>query len=114
MRLFAEVAEARGFTAAARRLGIAKQTLSRRVAELEAALGVQLLHRTTRRLHLTSAGAAYAERCADLVRLAGEANRAVADARAEPRGLLRVTADPLLGEAFLGGLFVEYAARWPG
>jgi DNA-binding transcriptional LysR family regulator len=50
MRLFARVAEAKSFTAAARLLGIPKQTLSRRVAGLERALGVQLMHRTTRRL----------------------------------------------------------------
>lgn len=113
MRLFAGVAEAGSFTAAARRLGIPKQTLSRRIAELEERLDVQLLHRTTRRLHLSEVGAAYAARCAELVRLADEANQAVTDARQVPRGVLRVTADPELGEAFLSGLVVEYASRWP-
>lgn len=113
MRLFAKVAEARSFTAAARSLGMPKQTLSRRVAELEEALDVQLLHRTTRRLHLTEVGAAYAERCAEIVRLAEEANHAVTEARQVPRGVLRVTADPVFGEAFLPGLLIEYARRWP-
>lgn len=113
MRLFARVAEARSFTAAARLLGVPKQTLSRRIAALEQALDVQLLHRTTRRLHLTEVGAAYAERCAEIVRLAEDANRAVTEAQEEPRGVLRVTADPVFGEAFLAGLVVEYASRWP-
>ncbi|MEW5848067.1 MAG: LysR family transcriptional regulator [Myxococcota bacterium] len=113
MRLFARVAEARSFTGAARQLGIPKQTLSRRIAELEEALDVQLIHRTTRKLHLTDVGAAYAERCAELVRLAEEANRAVTDTRQAPRGVLRVTADPVFGEAFVTGLVVEYAQRWP-
>jgi DNA-binding transcriptional LysR family regulator len=113
MRLFAKVAEARSFTAAARSLGIPKQTLSRRVAELESALDVRLLHRTTRRLHLTEVGAAYAERCAEIGRLADEANRSVTDASAVPKGTLRVTADPLFGEAFLGGVVMEFARRWP-
>jgi DNA-binding transcriptional LysR family regulator len=113
MRLFAKVAEAKSFTAAARRLGIPKQTLSRRIAELELALDVQLLHRTTRRLHLTEAGAAYAERCAQLVRLADDAHRELTDSRTTPRGELRITADPLFGDAFLPGLVTEYAARWP-
>jgi len=113
MRLFARVAEARSFTRAARLLGMPKQTLSRRIAELEAALGVELLHRTTRRLQLTDVGAVYAERCAELARLADDANRAVTDAHPEPRGLLRVTADPVFGEAFLTALLVEYARRWP-
>jgi DNA-binding transcriptional LysR family regulator len=113
MRLFAKVAEARSFTAAARLLGMPKQTLSRRIAELEAALDVQLLHRTTRRLHLTDVGAAYAERCAEIVRMAEEANQAVTDTHQVPRGVLRVTADPVFGEAFVTGLVVEYARRWP-
>jgi DNA-binding transcriptional LysR family regulator len=113
MRLFAKVAETKSFTGAARILGIPKQTLSRRVAELERALGVQLMHRTTRRLQLSDVGAAYAERCAELVRLADEANRVVSEVDDTPRGTLRVTADPVFGDAFVTGLVVEYARRWP-
>jgi DNA-binding transcriptional LysR family regulator len=113
MRLFAKVAEHRSFSAAARELGIPKQTISRRIALLERALGLQLIHRTTRRLQLSSAGAAYADRCAELVRFAEDANRAVSDAHEEPAGTLRVTADPLFGESFLAALLVEYAKRWP-
>src|SRR5204862_278662 len=60
-----------------------------------------------------AADAAYAERGAALVRLADEANRAVTDAQPVPRGLLRVTGDPVFGEAFLGPLIVDYARRWP-
>ncbi|HYX91962.1 MAG TPA: LysR family transcriptional regulator, partial [Myxococcaceae bacterium] len=113
MRLFAKVAEARGFTSAARLLGIPKQTLSRRISELEQELGVQLLQRTTRRLHLTDAGAAYASRCAEIVRMAEEANQVVTDTKQVPRGVLRVTADPVFGEAFVSALVVEYARQWP-
>jgi DNA-binding transcriptional LysR family regulator len=113
MRLFASVAEAKSFTLAAQRIGIPKQTISRRIAELERALGVHLMHRTTRRLTLTDAGAAYAERCTEIVRLAVEANRAVADVTEVPRGPLRVTADPVFGDAFVTGLVTDYAARWP-
>jgi len=50
MRFFAKVAELKSFTAASRVLDVPKHTLSRRVVELERALGVQLVHRTTRRL----------------------------------------------------------------
>ena len=113
MRLFAKVAEAKSFTAAAALLGVPKQTLSRRVADLERALGVQLIHRTTRRLHLSEAGAAYAARCNEIVRLADEANRAVSDAHQVPCGTLRITADPVFGEVFLTDLVVEYARMWP-
>lgn len=113
MRVFAKVAEAGSFTIASRALGVPKQTLSRRVADLERALGARLMHRTTRRLHLTTLGAAYAERCAEIVRIADLANRAVADAQEVPRGTLRVTADPVFGEAFLTDIVIEYARRWP-
>ena len=112
MRLFARVAETRSFTAAARLLSIPKQTLSRRIAELERALGVALLHRTTRRLQLTDAGAAYAERCAEIARIADDANRAVSDGVSTPRGTLRVTADPVFGDAFVSEIVTEYARRW--
>src|SRR5262245_36686415 len=113
MRLFASVADAKSFTGAARRLGMPKQTISRRIAELERALGVDLMHRTTRRLQLTDSGAAYAERCAEIVRLAAEANRSLSDVNEVPHGTLRVTADPVFGEAFLRDLVVDYAKAWP-
>jgi len=113
MRLFARVAEAKSFTVAARSLGIPKQTLSRRIADLERSLGVRLMHRSTRRLHLSEIGGAYAERCAEIVRLAEEANRAVTDAQQAPSGTLRVTADPVFGEAFLPALIIDFARQWP-
>lgn len=113
LRLFSAVAEARGFSAAARVVSVPKQTLSRRIGELERALGVQLLHRTTRTLRLTEVGAAYAARCAEVVRLADEATRSVTDAHAIPRGVLRVSADPLFGETFVTPLIVDYAKRYP-
>ena len=113
MRLFAKVAEAKSFTAAARVLHVPKQTLSRRIAELERMLAVDLMHRTTRRLQLTDAGAAYAERCAEIVRLADEANRAVSEVHEVPRGTIRITADPVFGDAFVTGLVTDYARRFP-
>ncbi|NUP07428.1 MAG: LysR family transcriptional regulator [Polyangiaceae bacterium] len=113
MRLFAKVAELKSFTNAARKLEVPKQTLSRRVAALERALGVRLIHRTTRRLQLSDAGAVYAERCAEIVRLGEEANRAVSDTSDVPTGTLRITADPVFGEAFLTPLVIDYARKWP-
>jgi DNA-binding transcriptional LysR family regulator len=113
MRIFAKVAEAGSFTAAARLLGTPKQTLSRRVKQLEQTLHVRLLERSTRRLRLTDAGAAYAERCTEIVRLVEEANDAVTRTRQTPRGLLRVAAEPVFAETFLTGLIVELAGRWP-
>jgi molybdenum-dependent DNA-binding transcriptional regulator ModE len=99
MRLFALVVETGSFTAAAKRSGIPKRTLSRRIALLERALGVRLLQRTTRRLRPTEAGARYARRCGEIATLASDANRELCNADDTPRGTLRVTADPVFGEA---------------
>jgi len=113
MRLFAELARAGSMSAAAAQLGMPKQTLSRRLAELEAGLGVQLAIRTTRHVRLTDVGRAYAERCEQVVRLADDANRAATDDVETPRGTLRLTADFTIGTAFLPGLLARYAVRYP-
>jgi DNA-binding transcriptional LysR family regulator len=114
MRLFAALAESASFTAAARSLQLPKQTLSRRIAELEASLGAVLMHRTTRRIRLTPAGARYAARCAEIVQIADAANRELTDDEPDlPRGTLRITADPVFGEAFLPPVLHAYAARAP-
>jgi len=114
MRLFAAVAEKLSFTAAAEDLGIPKQTVSRRVAALESELGVRLLHRTTRSMRLTDVGRAYATRCAQIVKMADDANQAVTDQSDQVLGTLRVTADPLFGEAFLADLVHDYREAHPG
>ncbi|CAM2065262.1 LysR family transcriptional regulator [Sulfidibacter corallicola] len=113
MRLFAVVAEDLSFTRAADRLGMPKQTLSRRIAALEKALGLQLLHRSTRRVRLTEVGAGYARKCAELVLLAEEAHREVSLNRAEVVGCLRLTCDQFLGETLLPPILTEFAHRYP-
>jgi len=90
--VFNRVAAAGSFSAAARELGMPRATISRIVARLEAALGAQLLYRSTRRVELTELGRAYHEATAEGLRLVGAAGEAVIAARAEPSGLLRVSA----------------------
>ena len=65
--LFVEVARRKSFSLAARALNIPTSTLSRRISELERAVGMRLLNRNTRRLDLTEAGAQYFDRCQGLV-----------------------------------------------
>ena len=113
MRLFAQVAASGTLSGAARALGVPKQTVSRRLAALELALGVPLARRTTRRLRLTDVGIAYAARCAEVVRLADEAHSLASSQTSAPRGRLRLTADPTLGEAFLNELCALYLQRYP-
>lgn len=95
--IFAKVVEARSFTGAGRILGLPKSTVSRKVAQLEERLGVQLLQRTTRRISLTDVGAAFYERCARIATEIAEAEEAVLHVNEGPRGVLRVHADPELG-----------------
>lgn len=113
MRLFAMAAQSKSLTEASKRLGIPKQTLSRRLAALERQLGLQLMMRTTRQLKLTDIGAAYAARCADIVRQAEDATRSLTDTQQEPRGILRISADPVFGEAFVSELAIAYAVQFP-
>lgn len=90
--VFTRVVQAGSFTAAARLLGMPKSSVSKKVADLEARLGVRLLQRTTRKLGLTDAGRVYFGRCARVVTDVEEADLAVTELQAAPRGLLRVAA----------------------
>lgn len=113
MLLFASVVREGSFTGAARALGLSKQTVSERLAKLEARLGVRLLERTTRRLRTTEPGAAYYARCAAIAAQIDEANREVQRGHDEPVGLLRVSAPVLYGRRFLAPVVVDYLRRHP-
>ncbi|MEC9432468.1 MAG: LysR family transcriptional regulator [Pseudomonadota bacterium] len=89
LALFAAVADHEGFAAAGRALGVPKSRLSRRVAELEARLGVRLIERSSRRFRVTDLGRLVHERARAMRREAEEAEALVAEARAEPAGLIR-------------------------
>jgi LysR family transcriptional regulator, regulator for bpeEF and oprC len=111
---FLAVAEHQSFTAGAAALGLTRATVSAQVAELEARLGVRLLHRSTRSLRLTPAGAAYRERLVDLPGRMAEAERAARAEQTAPEGRLRVTAPPDLGQRFLVPWVSEFLLAHPG
>ncbi|MEJ8853025.1 LysR family transcriptional regulator [Variovorax robiniae] len=113
MVYFAEVAERGGFAAAGRALGIPKSRLSRRVAELEAQLGVQLLQRSTRSLSLTPAGELYLRHCAAMRDAAQAAGEAVAQVQTEPRGTIRISCPVTLAHSSLGPLLPVFMSRYP-
>lgn len=97
LHYFARVIEHRGFTAAARRIGVPKSKLSRRIAALEDRLGVRLIQRTTRGFSVTEVGWAYHRHCLAVVAEAEMAQAVIDRMRAEPRGLVRVACPaPLL------------------
>src|SRR5919198_496279 len=111
--VFARVVEAGSFTAAARLLGMPKTTVSRRIAALEREVGVRLLQRTTRSLGLTDAGRLYHEQAGQALRTIEEANRRLAEARAEPSGTIRVSAPVGFGGYFLNDTIFEFMAAHP-
>src|SRR5579883_628613 len=98
---FVAVARSGGFSAAGRQLGIPLPTISRRVAELEQALGARLLHRTTRRIELTERGREFFTACERILDDLKDAEEAVAGEYRVPRGDLTVTAPVGFGRIHL-------------
>ncbi|MDL5593837.1 LysR substrate-binding domain-containing protein [Bacillus subtilis] len=111
--VFACVVRLGSFTAAAHALQIPKTTVSRRVRELEQAIGVQLLRRTTRQLSLTEAGAVYYEQCKSIADTLEHAERAVHQLRDGPRGWLRVTVPFSFGVSWFAPLLAGFRQAYP-
>ena len=79
MKMFVATVDAQGFSAAARRLGLATSSVTRLVDALETAVGASLLNRSTRQVSLTEAGARYYERARSIFEALDEADASVAD-----------------------------------
>ena len=107
------VARHGGFGRAARAASRPKATLSRRVAELEAALDLRLFERGARTLKLTEEGRALHERTGMLLAELDETAAAIASGSAKPRGRLRISAPLLFSQVAMGKLAAEFAARHP-
>jgi DNA-binding transcriptional LysR family regulator len=114
MALFVEVARAMSFRRAAEAMGIPNSTLSRRVSALEKAIGLRLMHRTTRRLELTEAGQIYYERCKRIVEEARLAHEQLGELLAQPSGVLRASLPVDFANSTLAPLIAEFALRHPG
>lgn len=114
MALFVEVAKVRSFRRAAEALGMPNSTLSRRISGLEKAIGLRLLHRTTRKIELTEAGQLYFDRCKRIVEEARLAHEELGEMVAQPSGLLRASLPVDFANIFLAPLIAEFATRYPG
>lgn len=113
MRLFVSVGEAGSLSAAARRLRTPLPTLSRKLAQLEAHLGVRLVTRTTRRFVLTEAGLRYLDACRRLLAEVDEAERMAAGEYDAPRGRLLVTAPIVFGRLHVLPVVMEFLKTYP-
>lgn len=114
MALFVEVVKARGFRHAAEALGIPNSTVSRRISGLEKAIGLRLLHRTTRKIELTEAGQIYFDRCKRIVDEAKLAHEQLGEMLAQPSGVLRASLPVDFANIYLAPLITEFAHRYPG
>ncbi|GLY61101.1 LysR family transcriptional regulator [Pectobacterium brasiliense] len=112
--LFVEVVKARSFRGAAEILGMPNSTLSRRISQLEKAIGLRLMHRTTRKMELTEAGLIYYDRCRRIIDEARLAHEQLGNMLVQPSGLLRVSLSVDFASVFLAPVIAEFCARYPG
>ena len=113
MVLFADVIEHGGFTAASRVVGIPKSRISRRISSLEKQLGLQLMHRSSRKLSLTPDGELFLRHCKDMRIAAQAAFEAVAHVQAEPRGTIRMSCPVTLAQSTLASELPAFLERYP-
>jgi len=113
MAVFSKVVAAGSLSAAARELGLSPALISRRLAGLEARLGVRLINRTTRSLRLTDEGAGYYDTCTRVLAEIEEADAAVSAGRVEPQGALKVAIPASFGHRHVAPLIPEFASRYP-
>jgi DNA-binding transcriptional LysR family regulator len=113
MSVFVSVAEEAGFAPAARQLNLSPPSVTRAVSELEARLGVRLLHRTTRSVRLTDAGARYLSDCRRILLEIEEADRHAGGIHAAPRGAVSLTASVLFGRMVLAPMVFGLLDSYP-
>lgn len=113
MRMFIATVDARGFSAAARRLGVATSSVTRLVDALEAQLGATLLNRSTRQVSLTEAGARYLARAREIFDAVQEADASVADRGDEPVGVLRLCLPVEFGRRVIAPHLGPFLAKHP-
>jgi DNA-binding transcriptional LysR family regulator len=113
MKTFVRIVEAGSLTGAANSLDTSPPTVVRTLAALERKLGVSLLKRTTRRIHLTDEGTQYLERCRDILAATQEAEDILVARRTEPVGKLSVTASVAFGRRYLTPIVYGFLQRYP-
>jgi DNA-binding transcriptional LysR family regulator len=113
MSVLVAVADAGSLSAAGRRLNVPLTTVSRKVSELETHLGTQLIQRSSRRIALTDAGAAYIEACRRILDDIGEAERAASGEYQAPRGELVITAPIVFGRLHVLPVICEFLKAYP-
>lgn len=113
MRAFIAVAESQNFTTAARQLGLSAPAITRAVASLEERIGTRLLHRTTRVVRLTEAGASFLADCKRILGELDEAEASAAGSHGQPRGTLNLTASVMFGRIHVAPVVLKFLDAYP-
>jgi DNA-binding transcriptional LysR family regulator len=113
IRAFTQVVATGGFAAAARKMGLSRSAVNKLVINLENELGVQLLHRSTRRVIPSETGLAFYERCLAILADLEEAQQAVSQLHEEPKGTLRINAPMSFGTMHLAPAMAEFMQTYP-
>jgi DNA-binding transcriptional LysR family regulator len=113
MRAFVAVVDAGGFAAAARQLGVSRSAVNKLVLNLEDALHVQLLQRTTRKVTPTPTGRSFYDRCVSILADIEEAELAVSQLQTEPKGQLRINAPMTFGTRYLSPVMAQFLQQYP-
>ncbi len=112
--IYAKVVDHGGFAPAGRALNMPKSTLSRRVSQLEARLGVRLIQRSTRQFLVTDIGQAYYRHCVAMMAEAESAEDMIEQNRSEPRGIIRISCTTPLLSFWVAPLLGKFMAQCPG
>lgn len=113
MNVFVRVAKAGSFAGGARDLAISRAMATKYIMHLESLLGTRLFNRTTRSLSLTDVGASYLERCQQVLQEVEEMEAAVTHLQTEPRGLLKISAPPVIGATHIASAVSEFLKLYP-
>lgn len=113
IRIFLAVCGAHSFAAAANQLHLSPSAVAKAIARLEARLGVRLLERTTRRLHLTQEGERYSSSCRQALDEIDRVEVELAATRTEPSGLVRISLPPVFGMSVIAPALYALADVYP-
>jgi DNA-binding transcriptional LysR family regulator len=113
MNVFVRVAKSESFANAAKDLGISRAMVTKHVMDLENKLGTRLFNRTTRNLSLTEVGSFYLERSQQVLQDVEDMEAAITQLQSEPRGVLKISAPPVIGVTHIAPALAEFLKIYP-
>lgn len=113
LKMFVQAVDSKGFSSAARQLGMATSSVTRMIDGLEAELGAVLLNRSTRQISLSDAGAAYYLKAREVLNAVAEADASVTDRGEVPAGHLRISVPVALGRRLIAPHIASLLKRYP-